>query len=65
MTKILLSYGAHAKSVIPELTKIGDYFEKDEQDFPKNLSLKKAAAVREAIQQIQASNDRPELIRIH
>jgi len=37
LMKILLNYGAHAKSVIPELTRIADYFEKDEKDFPEEL----------------------------
>jgi hypothetical protein len=65
LTKILISYGANAKSVIPELERLAADFADGEPDFPKNLSVKKAAAVREAIQQIQASNDRPDLIRIH
>jgi len=64
LTKILASYGANAKIVVPELERIAADFADGEPDFPKNLSLKKAAAVREAIQQIRASNDRPELIRI-
>jgi hypothetical protein len=64
LTKILVSYGANAKTVVPELERIAADFAAGEPDFPKNLSLKKAAAVREAIREIQASNDRPELIRI-
>ena len=64
LTKILVSYGAHAKAVVPELERIAADFAEGEPDFPRNLSLQKAAAVREAIRQIQASNDRPELIRI-
>ena len=36
LMKILLSYGSHAKSAIPELTRIADYFEKGEKDFPRN-----------------------------
>jgi hypothetical protein len=64
LMKILLSYGAHAKSVIPELTKIGNYFEKEEKDFPKNLMIMKAKCVRETIRAIEASTDTPELIRI-
>lgn len=64
LMKILLSYGVHAKSAIPELTRIADYFEKDEKDFPKNLMLVKAKSVRETIAAIEASTDRPELIRI-
>ena len=62
--KILLSYGTHAKSVTPELKKIADYFEKDEEDFPKKLMLVKAKSVRETIAAIEASTDSPELIRI-
>ncbi len=65
LMKILLSYGTHAKSVIPELTKIADYFEKDEKDFPKHLGLMKAKCVRETIAAIEASTDSPELIRIY
>lgn len=64
LMKILLSYGAHAKSVTPELTKIADYFEKEEKDFPRELMLMKAKCVRETIRAIEASTDTPELIRI-
>jgi hypothetical protein len=64
LMKILLSYGTNAKSVIPELTKIAHYFEKEEKDFPKNLMIKKAKCVRETIQAIEASTDTPELIQI-
>ena len=62
--EILLTYGAHAKSVIPELTQLADYFEKDEKDFPKDLMIMKAKCVRETITAIEASTDSPELIRI-
>jgi hypothetical protein len=64
LMKILLTYGTNAKSVIPELTRIGDYFEKEEKDFPKNLMLMKAKCVRETIQAIEASTDTPELITL-
>jgi hypothetical protein len=64
LMKILLSYGTHAKSVIPELTKIAHYFEKDEKDFPKELGIRKAECVRETIRAIEASTDTPQLIRI-
>jgi len=64
LMEILLSYGAHAKSTIPELTRIADYFEKDEKDFPRNLMLQKAKCVRETIRAIEASTDYPVLIRI-
>jgi hypothetical protein len=64
LMKVLLSYGAHAKAVIPELEKIEVYFEKEEQDFPKHLMVMKAKCVRETIEAIKASKDRPQLIRI-
>lgn len=64
LMKILLSYGTHAKAVIPELARIADYFEKEEPDFPKELGIKKANSVRETIRAIEASTDTPELIRL-
>ena len=64
LMKILLSYGSHAKEVIPELTKIANYFEKEEEDFPRDLALMKAKSVRETINAIQAATDTPELIRL-
>ena len=62
--EILLSYGANTKSVIPDLTRIADYFEKDEKDFPRHLMIMKAKCVRETIRAIHASTDKPELIGI-
>jgi hypothetical protein len=64
LTKILLGYGAHAKSIIPELEQIADYFENGEENFPRRLSLQKAKVVRETIRAIEASDEYPELIRI-
>jgi hypothetical protein len=64
LMEILLSYGTHAKSVIPELTRIAHYFEKEEKDFPRNLMLLKAETVRETIRAIEASTNTPVLIRI-
>lgn len=64
LMNILLSYGTHAKSVIPDLTRIGDYFEKEEKDFPRELALMKAKCVRDTIRAIEASTDTPELIRL-
>ena len=55
LTKILVSYGAQAKAVIPELKRIAESFAAGEPDFPKDLSLKKAAAVREAIRQLEGA----------
>ena len=64
LMKVLLSYGAHAKSVIPELTKIANYFEKEEKDFPPELMIMKAKCVRKTIRAIQGSHDTPELVRL-
>ena len=64
LMKVLLSYGTHAKSVIPELTKIADYFEKEEKDFPEELMIMKAKCVRETIRAIKASKESPELVRL-
>jgi Family of unknown function (DUF6288) len=58
---ILLQYGTHARRVIPQLRAAADYFETREPDFPKHLSLQKAAHVRAAIAAIEASQQRPEL----
>jgi hypothetical protein len=62
--KILLTYGGHAKPMVPELNRIADGFADGEPDFPMRLSQDKAAAVREAIAQIEASTEMPELIRM-
>ena len=61
LMKILLTYGTHAKAVIPELTKIAEYFEKDEKDFPEELMILKAKCVRKTIKAIRASTDTPKL----
>jgi hypothetical protein len=62
LMSILLLYGAHAKSVVPELQQIADTFEDGERNFPQKLSLEKATVVRETIAAIEASRDYPELI---
>ena len=64
LMKILLSYGAQAKSVIPQLKQIADYFEKSERNFPRRLSLDKAKVIRQTIRAIDASKEYPELMRI-
>ena len=64
LMKILLTYGTHAKGIIPELTKIANYFEKDEKDFPAHLMRRKAKSVRETITAIEALTESPELIQI-
>ncbi len=62
---LLKPYGAHAQRAIPLLEKAADYFENDEEDFPKNMSLEKAKAVRDTIQEIKASIDKPELVKLN
>jgi hypothetical protein len=64
LMKILLSYGTHTKAVIPELTKLADYFEKDEPNFPRHLMKLKAKSVRDTIRAIEAGTDTPDLIRL-
>ena len=64
LMEILLGYGTHAKSVVPELTRIAHYFEKDEKDFPKELMLRKAKCVHETIRAIEAATETPELSRL-
>lgn len=62
--KLLLTYGAHAKGVIPELKQLADAFDKGEDNFPKNLSRQKAKYIREKILVIEAANESPALISI-
>lgn len=64
LMKVLLTYGTHAKTVIPDLEKLAIYFEKDEKNFPRHLMLQKAKSVRETIQAIEASTETPDLSRI-
>ena len=64
LMEILLTYGTHAKAVIPELTKLADYFANDEKNFPKQLMAVKAKAVRETILAIETSKESPKLIRL-
>jgi hypothetical protein len=64
LMKILLTYGKHAQSVIPQLKKLAADYADGEVDFPMRLSKRKAAAVRETIKAIQASKENPELISI-
>lgn len=64
LMKVLLTYGTHAKTVIPDLEKLAIYFEKDEKNFPRHLMLQKAKSVRDTIQAIEASTETPELSRI-
>jgi hypothetical protein len=62
LMKVLVSYGTHAKAVVPELRKIAEYFAKDEKDFPRELMRRKAKCVRDTIAEIEASTETPELV---
>ncbi len=64
LMKVLLAYGARAKVILPELRQIGDYFEKDEPNFPAKLMQQKAKCVRETIAAIEAATDAPELVKL-
>jgi len=61
---ILVSYGSHAKAAIPQLRQAAEKFDKGEGNFPKHMSVQKAADVRKAIAQIEVATDNPELRRI-
>ena len=61
---MLKRYGAHAQRAIPRLEKAIEYFEKEEKDFPRNLSLEKAEKVRVAIREIKEMKEKPELRRL-
>jgi hypothetical protein len=61
---VLVSYGANAQPFIASLRDIAVQFEKGEVNFPKDLSLQKAGAVREAITKIETSKERPKLKRL-
>lgn len=61
---MLKRYGAHAQRAIPRLEKAIHYFENEEEDFPKKLSLQKAEAVRETIREIREMTDKPELVEL-
>lgn len=61
LMETLLSYGAHARSVIPDLEKVAADFADGEPNFPKRLSQQKAAMVRDTIARIKESTELPEL----
>jgi hypothetical protein len=62
--EILLSYGSHAKMVIPDLEAVAVEFDDGEPNFPKQLSIQKAALLRETIKKIKASTEAPKLTSI-
>ncbi|HKK19265.1 MAG TPA: DUF6288 domain-containing protein [Opitutales bacterium] len=63
--EVLRTYGVHAKRTIPELQKLADYFAAGKPEyFPKHLSLRKAEDVRETIEFLKNTQERPELMTI-
>jgi hypothetical protein len=64
LMQILRQYGGRAKAVLPELRALAEYFEKEEKDFPRKLSLQKVQSVRETIAAIEAATEMPELVRL-
>lgn len=60
----LHNQGGHAQRAIPRLEKVIHYFENEEQDFPKQMSLKKTEQVRETIAEIRAMTEKPELVEL-
>jgi hypothetical protein len=61
LLKMFKPYGAHAQRAIPRLEKAIQYFEKEEKDFPRDMSMQKAEMVRETIKEIRAMKEKPEL----
>ena len=49
---------------VPELTKIGKYFDKDKKGFPRNLMSIKAKCVRDTSEMIKTSTGTPQLISL-
>ncbi len=62
--QIFAPYGAQAQRVVPHLLETAAMFDNGEPDFPKALSKQKATAVREAIDKIEAAQDRPKIKRL-
>jgi len=61
---LLESYGSHAQRAIPLLEEAVSYFENEERNFPRRLSLQKAEETSAAIAEIKAATDRPKLITL-
>ncbi|MEM6259750.1 MAG: DUF6288 domain-containing protein [Planctomycetota bacterium] len=60
----LVKYGAHAQRITPQLEQIAKLMEAEDAKRRERARRHTHVKVREAIQKIQASQDRPELIRI-
>lgn len=65
LLEMLKRYGTHARRAIPSLEKSIHYFEHEEKDFPRALSLEKAEMVRGAIREINALTETPELVELN
>ena len=61
---LLLEYGTHAQRVVGDLEAAAQAFDAGEENFPRHLSQQKAAILREAIIEINASTDTPKLVRL-
>jgi hypothetical protein len=61
---MLKPYGSHAQRVIPKLEAVAKHFDGGEPDFPRRLSDDKAKVVRDAIAEIKAATETPELRRL-
>ena len=59
--KLLIGYGAHAKSVIPKLRELVTYFP-TQTAHPHSINLEKSKIVEETIKTIQAATEYPKLI---
>ena len=62
--KSLVSYGAHAQRVIPELERLADEFAAEDAKRRPPARNHLDQAVREAIEQIKASDKKPDLTRL-
>jgi len=61
--KFLVSYGAHAKAMIPKLKELVTYFP-TQTAHPRSINLEKSRIVQETIQKIQSATEYPELIHL-
>ncbi|MFN0127357.1 MAG: DUF6288 domain-containing protein [Verrucomicrobiales bacterium] len=61
---ILLTYGAHAQAVIPDLQQLITFFEQDTREFPAHLTRKKIQCVRDTIRAVESATEKPELRRL-
>jgi len=61
--EMLESYGAHAKSTLPELRELATWC-RSEEDFPEWARQQKREAVEASIQRIEASTEAPALISL-